>query len=149
MFKLLHFVTSFFVKNKNEALCDEAEFLDINHSFALIRYPDGRESTVSTTDLARSPNGGKENSPAIDHDHQPPSTSNADNTTAVEIPTTNQTDLRGNDLYEVSIGEKSSLTFSEDLRRANHERKPPEQFLDCLGHFQDRNQGGAGGAKPP
>ena len=57
-----------FVRNKNEALCDEVELLDANHSFARIRYPDGRESTVSTTDLARSPNGGKDNYPAIDHD---------------------------------------------------------------------------------
>ena len=41
-----------FVRNKSEPLCDEAELLDANPKTALVRFPDGRESTVSVSDLA-------------------------------------------------------------------------------------------------
>ena len=44
-----------FVRNKDEPLVDEVDLLDANPSFAHIRFPDGRESTVSTTDLAPCP----------------------------------------------------------------------------------------------
>ena len=44
-----------FVRNKDESLVDEVDLLDANPSFAHIRFPDGRESTVSTTDLAPCP----------------------------------------------------------------------------------------------
>ena len=36
-----------FVRNKNEPLIDEVELMEANPNFAHIRYPDGRESTVS------------------------------------------------------------------------------------------------------
>ena len=41
-----------FVRNKSEPLCDEVELLDANPKTALVRSPDGRESTVSVSDLA-------------------------------------------------------------------------------------------------
>ena len=41
-----------FVRNKNEPLVDEVELMEANSNFARIRFPDGRESTVSVTDLA-------------------------------------------------------------------------------------------------
>ena len=41
-----------FVRNKSEPLCDEVELLDANPKTALVRFPDGRESTVSVSDLA-------------------------------------------------------------------------------------------------
>ena len=44
-----------FVRNKDEPLFDEVDLLDANPSFTHIRFPDGRESTVSTTDLAPCP----------------------------------------------------------------------------------------------
>ena len=44
-----------FVQNKDEPLVDEVDLLDANPSFAHIRFPDGRENTVSTTDLAPCP----------------------------------------------------------------------------------------------
>ena len=44
-----------FVRNKDELLVDEVDLLDANPNFAHIRFPDGRESTVSTTDLALCP----------------------------------------------------------------------------------------------
>ena len=44
-----------FVRNKNEPLVDEVELMEANPNFAHIRFPDGRESTVSVTDLAPCP----------------------------------------------------------------------------------------------
>jgi len=41
-----------FVRKKSEPLCDEVELLDANPKTALVRLPDGRESTVSVSDLA-------------------------------------------------------------------------------------------------
>ena len=41
-----------FAQNKDEPLVDEVDLLDVYPSFAHIRFPDDRESTVSTSDLA-------------------------------------------------------------------------------------------------
>jgi len=43
------------VRNKDDPFCDEVYLIDANPSFARVRLPDGRESTVSTNDLARCP----------------------------------------------------------------------------------------------
>ena len=39
-------------RNKDEPLCEEVELLHANPSYAFVRFRDGRETTVSTTDLA-------------------------------------------------------------------------------------------------
>ena len=41
-----------FVRNKNDPYVDEVELLEANSNFAQVRFPDGRESTVSVSDLA-------------------------------------------------------------------------------------------------
>ena len=41
-----------FVRNKSDPLVDMVELLEANPNFAKIKYPNGRESTVSTGDLA-------------------------------------------------------------------------------------------------
>ena len=43
------------VRNKGDLLCYEVDLLESNQQFALVRFPDGRESTVSTKDLAPYP----------------------------------------------------------------------------------------------
>ena len=40
---------------KNDPLVDEVELTDVNPTYAHIRYPDGRESTVSLKDLSPCP----------------------------------------------------------------------------------------------
>lgn len=42
--------------SKNEPLVDQVELTEINPMYAHVRYPDGRESTVSLRDLAPCPN---------------------------------------------------------------------------------------------
>ena len=43
------------MRNKNEPLVDEIELMEANPNFGHIRFSDGRESTVSVTDLAPCP----------------------------------------------------------------------------------------------
>ena len=44
-----------FVRSKSDPLIDEEELLESNPNFAKIRYANGRESTVSISDLAPCP----------------------------------------------------------------------------------------------
>jgi len=41
--------------SKNEPLVDEVEVVDVNPTYARVRYPGGREVTVSLRDLAPRP----------------------------------------------------------------------------------------------
>ena len=42
-------------QRKSDPLCDEVELVEANPSFAHVRYPDGRETTVALKDLAPCP----------------------------------------------------------------------------------------------
>lgn len=44
-----------FVRTKSDPLCDEVHLIEANHNYARIRYNDGHESSVSTSDLAPLP----------------------------------------------------------------------------------------------
>ena len=45
------------VRTKNQPLCDPVELIEANPKFSLIEFPDGRQSTVSNSDLAPYPTG--------------------------------------------------------------------------------------------
>ena len=49
---------------KNDPLVDEVERTDVNPTYAHIRYPDGRESTVSFKDLSPCPPSHDQHTPA-------------------------------------------------------------------------------------
>ena len=51
-----------FVRNKNDPYVDEVEFLEANPNFTQVHFPDGRESTVSVSDLAPCPKTNKDTS---------------------------------------------------------------------------------------
>ena len=40
-----------FIQTKNQPLIDVVELIEANHNFAIEKFPDGRDSTVSVTDL--------------------------------------------------------------------------------------------------
>ena len=44
-----------FVHNKNELLCNQVLLIDVNQSYTKFQLSDGKESTVSTSDLAHCP----------------------------------------------------------------------------------------------
>ena len=55
-----------FVRNKNDPYVDEVKLLEANPNFAQVRFPDGRESTVSVSDLAPCPKTNKDTSEVSD-----------------------------------------------------------------------------------
>ena len=44
-----------FVRNKSEPASEEVELLEANPTFAYVRFPDGKESSVSIKDLSPCP----------------------------------------------------------------------------------------------
>ena len=51
-------------QNKTHPLVDEVDVIDVNPTYANVRYSDGRESTVSLKDLAPLP----QDTPSNEHD---------------------------------------------------------------------------------
>ena len=52
------------VRDKNDQLVDEAELIDANQNYAVVRYPEGREATVSARDIAPTATPSDENDTA-------------------------------------------------------------------------------------
>ena len=50
-----HVLLRRFVRNKDKPLCDEVFLLDASPTYARIQWPNGKEDTVSTSDLAPCP----------------------------------------------------------------------------------------------
>ena len=80
-----------FVRNKGDPLVDEAELLSANPHFSHIRYADGRETSVSTGDLAPCPATQQENV------QQSPN-ENGDDSLEKNLTERGVTDIRGSDL---------------------------------------------------
>ena len=54
------------MRNKNDPYVDEVELLEAYPNFAQVRFPDGRESTISVSDLAPCPKTNKDASEVSD-----------------------------------------------------------------------------------
>ena len=52
-----------FVRNKHDPFCEEMELIEANPNPALIRFRDGRETTVSTSDVAPTPRAAQDDLP--------------------------------------------------------------------------------------
>ena len=69
-----------FVRSKSDPLVEKVELLEVNPSFAKVRFPNGRESNVSISDLAPCPQVVSENtdqSPTTSQPHQQSKSSNS------------------------------------------------------------------------
>eukprot|EP00794_Sanderia_malayensis_P020739 gene20739-22770_t len=95
--------------NKTEPLVDEVELLQANPHYAFVRYPDGRETTVSTKHLAPKP---PSTSPVqVQPQDCVPETTTVDSSVQQDIPTaTNQASIPAN-------SEHTLLRRSERIRR--------------------------------
>lgn len=123
--------------SKYDPLVDEVELLEANHQYAHIRYADGRESTVSTHDLA--PAGDT----AADDDVTPYQMSESlteltDNSLHDAAPTDEQTNTATNDNSE-NMTDHLASTPSHDtptdvnppapvLRRSERQRRAPDRY---------------------
>jgi len=118
------------VRNKSEPLRDEVELLDANPKTALVRFPDGRESTVSVSDLA----------PLSDmSDHEPcdvPETTTENRTSDTE---TVQSETGQNGHAGMTLPRQiKRLICTINLRRVFGGRlelvRPPDRFGDYVSH---------------
>ena len=75
--------------SKTDPLVDEVQLMDVNPSYAYIRYSDGRESTVSLKDLSPCPASPK----AIPHDNTVPPSS------ILSPPVGNQTEISSQSVH--------------------------------------------------
>ncbi|XP_076805037.1 uncharacterized protein LOC143448952 [Clavelina lepadiformis] len=117
-----------FVRNKGDPVCDPVELMMVNPTFARVKYPNGRESTVSTSDLAPCPQA----NPADDDIEE----ATASDVTPplrqpeLRLPTDSgdgvrtETDIRNDGDQETSSVE----TDSQTPRRSTRERRPPQRY---------------------
>ena len=93
---------------------DEVELLEANPTYALIKYPDGRESSVSLRDLAPCPKG----------------TLSSDNTVEIPSPQREPDIASPCDIVEADTSNASPSVQSEEvpLRRSTRHRQEPQRY---------------------
>ena len=120
-----------FVRNKSEPLlCDEVELLDANPKTALVQFPDGRESTVSVSDLA--PLSDMSDNESCDV----PETTTENRTSDTERvqSETGQNGHTGHDATETNQTVDLHDQPAPSLRRSTRTRRPPDRFGDYVSH---------------
>ena len=124
-----------FIRNKDDPLVEKVELLRANPSFAQVRFPSGRESSVSTNDLAPLPTDVL-TSDASTRLAEPPQLQSD----SLELPQLQQTKEASELEYNESDvqTEDKNLNTEEDnnqlLRRSSRIRKPPERYGDVVAH---------------
>ncbi|XP_068229407.1 uncharacterized protein [Palaemon carinicauda] len=98
--------------SKHEPLTEEVQLMDANSMYANVKYPDGRESTVSTRDLAPSPAGAT--SPV--HHVEPSGETESPDTTEVQDTQTHD----NRDCHESSE--------PTEIRRSTRVSRPPDRY---------------------
>jgi len=97
------------VRNKGDPFCDPVELVEGNSTFSVVRLPDGRESTVSTSDLAPCP-------PAHNDSTDPPNTDSS-------LPESDG--VGGDDMGDVPADEADSVRSEGQ----NDESSVPEDIV--------------------
>ena len=125
-----HVLLRRFVRNKDEPLCDEVFLLDASPTYARIQWPNGKEDTVSTSDLAPCPVPSENNViPTTSQSEQRVDKPNAEITVSphclqsVEPTRQSEPETSNDDLNSSS----SSLP-----RRSNRLRSPPDRYGDVI-----------------
>jgi len=118
------------VRSKSDPLCDEVLLLKANPSYAHIRYPKGREDTVSTSDLAPCHDIG------IELSTPPVPTSegeSAETSCDVRPPTEPDTATRQLEHAAVPSSEEPQLPPAvPPLRRSSRPRRPPDRYGESV-----------------
>ena len=109
-------------------MCDEVELLDANPKTALVRFPDGRESTVSVSDLA--PLSDMSDSEPCD---VPEATENRTSDTETVQSETGQNGHAGHDATETKTVDLHDQP-APSLRRSTRTRRTPDCFGDYVSH---------------
>ena len=96
--------------HENEPLVDQVQLLESNPTYASIKYPDGRESTVSVRDLAPCPES-----------EETPEPDNATNENTAEIPLPDSEPAQ-------EVNESKDGENVESLRRSARTIKAPQRY---------------------
>ena len=101
-------------RSKYEPLVDEVELVEANPYYAHVKFPDGREATVSTKQLAPTGNTTDSQTPSVEM-----STS--------EVPTNLKEEQVTS--HDDSPNDNDTLAVEEiPLRRSTRKRRPPERL---------------------
>jgi len=120
-----------FVRTKGEPLCDEVELsLDANPTYAHVRYPNGNESTVSTSDLAPVPAQLEQDPNNETPTHVVPATDVALLPTVSSDVDVDYRAVQNKDqTVEVTTApDENARAETHRPRRSCRERRPPERF---------------------
>ena len=129
-----------FVRNsKHDPVCDEVTLVQANNSFSRIKYPDGRETNVSTGDLAPCPDP---QNLAIDHQLAPDAVEDA--VTGSDSTTTSYPNAKAN-ISEIETTSEPARTLLDpdpntpspvqpEVRRSTRQKKIPLRYGDLVPH---------------
>ena len=106
--------------SKFEPLVDEADVLQVNPHYAHIRYPDGRETTVSTRNLAP-------RAQAVEVPSEPPLSVEPSLFPPVHEPTNSTEEISNKDVHP-ETGDDSKEQTPVLLRRSQRERRPVDRL---------------------
>ena len=118
------------VRNKCEPLCDEVELLDANPKTALVRFTDGRKSTISVSDLAPLSDVSDNEQcdvPETTTKNRPPDTETVQSETG-------QKGHAGHDATETNQTVDLHDQSAPNLRRSTRTRRPPDRFGYYVSH---------------
>ena len=115
-----------FIRSKSDPLVKEVELLDANPSFSHVRFANGRESTVSTGDLAPKPLDDSE----VTNVRQTITTDPEPENRKLSNPCTNNNESLPNHASNFSPTLSEPLTPTEltALRRSTRTRKAPQRY---------------------
>ena len=142
-----------FVRTKNQPLVDVVELVEANPNFAIVKFSDGRESTVSVTDLAPSPTReveANEIDPYVPYPTSEAETSEVNPSVSSPTHETEAND-RPQSTPNAPLNESQSSELREersqqalpsnsrdenhsDLRRSTRTRKPPDRYGVYITH---------------
>nr|XP_026689427.1 uncharacterized protein K02A2.6 isoform X1 [Ciona intestinalis] len=116
-----------YVRSKGDPLCDQVELLNANNSYANIRHNDGRESTVSTSDLAPCP------SPTHNNSNQETTGVSTSDLAPCPSPTHNNSNQETTGDFQEPLNDSCRSVEDSDqppIRRSTRTRKPPVRYGD-------------------
>lgn len=112
--------------SKSDPLVERVELVSATPHYAGIRYQDGRESTVSTRDLAPSPRG-QEKSPSPPQNEQPLTTEDASDTPSSPSKDGDHTPV-AEQAPASPTSDSSDSGKPADLRRSTRVKKPADRL---------------------
>ena len=119
-----------FTRNKSEPLGIQVELLGANPKYALIRYADGHESTVSTGDLAPYPvgEGEQESAELIEEDKDGLQEEPNQNESSDTLENSLQESLPKSSGNSSSSSELSDVDVPPPLRRSTRITRRPDRY---------------------